>query len=292
MLVPSPPGGSNDGVARILAAGLNTYLGRPIVIDNRAGGGGIIASELAARARADGYTLLFVYAAFTTTPFLQANINYDILRDFSPISEIADQAQFIAVNAGLPITNVQQLLAMAKSKPGGLLAGFTQPGGSTHLATEIFKLKTRTTHNITSVSYKGGAAVQVALAAGEVQVAFLTATSMLPQISTGKIRAIAVAAPKRVPYLPEVPTLEESGMPSVESYPWQGLLAPAGTPRDVINRLHTESVKTLRQKDTIERLATLGADPVGSTPEEFRAKLAREVKEFGRMIPQLGIRRP
>ena len=195
LLVPSQPGGSNDGVARILATGLNHYMGRPIVIDNRAGGGGIIASELAARARPDGYTLLFVYAAFTTMPFLQPNITYDTLRDFAPISEIADQAQFIAVNAALPVNSVQQLLALAKNKPGGLLAGYTQPGGSTHLATEIFKLRTGTSMSMTSVSYKGGAAVQIALAAGEVQIAFLTATSMLPQISTGKIKAIAVAAP-------------------------------------------------------------------------------------------------
>ena len=191
-------------------------MGRPIVIDNRAGGGGIIASELAARAR---------------------------------------------------------------------------PGGSTHLATEIFKLRTGTSMSMTSVSYKGGAAVQIALAAGEVQIAFLTATSMLPQISTGKIKAIAVAAPKRVRYLPDVPTLEEAGAPSVEASPWPRLLAPAGTPRDIINRVQAETVKTRKQKNTIDRLAALGADPVGSTPEEFHAKLARELKEFGRIIPQLGLAR-
>lgn len=152
ILVPSPPGGSNDGVARIVSTALNQSLGRPIVIDNRAGGGGIIASEIVARARADGYTLLFAYAAFTTTPFLQANLSYDVLKDFAPISAVADQPLFIIVHPSVQANTVNELIALSKSKPGGLMVGFTQMGSSTHLAPEIFKLKTDTVKSITSVN--------------------------------------------------------------------------------------------------------------------------------------------
>ncbi len=292
LLVPSPPGGSNDGVARVISTSLNQSLGRPIVIDNRAGGGGIIASELVARARPDGYTLLFAYAAFTTTPFLQANLSYDVLKDFAPISEVADQPLFLIVHPGVAANNVKELIALSKSKAGGLLVGFTQPGSSTHLATEIFKLKTDTTKSITSISYKGGAAAQIALLSGEVQISFATATSILPQIKTGKIKVIATSAPKRVHYLPDVATFGEAGVTGLEASPWQGLLAPAGTPRAVINRLHGEVVKLLKQRETVDRLAGLGADPVGSSPAEFRAKLERELKEFGKIIPMLGLTRP
>lgn len=290
ILVPSPPGGSNDGVARIVSTALNQSLGRPIVIDNRAGGGGIIASEIVARARADGYTLLFAYAAFTTTPFLQANLSYDVLKDFAPISAVADQPLFIIVHPSVQANTVNELIALSKSKPGGLMVGFTQMGSSTHLATEIFKLKTDTVKSITSVSYKGGAAAQIALLSGEVQIAFATATAILPQLKGGKIKVIATSAAKRVRYLPEVPTFEEAGVSGIESSPWQGLLAPAGTPAAIVNLLHAEVVKLLKRAEHVERLAALGADPVGSSPAEFRAKLERELKTFGRIIPALGIK--
>ena len=289
LLVPSPPGGSNDGVARVLSAGLSPVLGKNVVIDNRAGGGGVIASELAARARPDGYTLLFAYAAFTTTPFIRANLPYDVLRDFAPISEVADQPLFVTVNVALPANSIKELLALAAAKPGSLMAGFTQMGSSTHLATEIIKLKTGTAKTITSVSYKGGAAVQMALLSGEVQISVLTATSMLPQLKTGKIKVLATSASKRVKYLPEVQTLAEAGITGVEVSPWQGILAPAGTPRAIIDLLHAEIVKLLKRPETLERLAALGGDPVGSSPTEFRAKLERELKEFGKIIPALGI---
>jgi len=291
LIVPSPPGASNDGIARIVANGINQSLGRPIVVDNRAGGGGIIASELVARARPDGYTLLLAYAAFTTTPFLQANMPYDVLKDFAPITEIANQPLFLVVNTAIPVNSVKELVALAKSRAGGLMAGYTQSGSSTHLATEIFKLKTGTINTITSVSYKGGAPVQVALMSGEVQLSFATATSTLPQINSGRIRVIATSAAKRLSYAPEVPTLAEEGVLNLDAAPWQGLLAPAGTPHVIVARIHAEIVRLLKLKESQERLAALGADPVGSTPEEFRSKLATELQEFGRIIPALGLKR-
>jgi len=268
---------------------LNQSLGQPIVIDNRAGGG-VIAPELVARARADGYTLLFAFAAFTITPYLHVKPPYDVLKDFAPISEVADQALFLVVHPAVPANTIKELVALSKSKPGGLMAGFTQPGSSTHLAAEIFKLKTDTAKSITSVSYKGGTAAQVALLSGEVQVSFLTATAMLPQVKTGRIKVIATSAPKRVHYLPDVPTFDEAGVSGMEASPWQGLLAPAGTPRAIISLLHAEIVKLLKRSETVERLAALGADPVGSSPVEFRAKLDRELKAFGKIIPALGLK--
>ena len=289
VLVPSPPGGSNDGVARIVSASLNQSLGRPIVIDNCAGGG-VIASELVARAHADGYTLLFAFAAFTITPFLHIKPPYDVLRDFAPISEIADQPLFLVVHPSVAANTIKELVALSKAKPGGLLAGFTQPGSSTHLAAEIFKLKTDTAQSIHSVSYKGGAAAQIALVSGEVQVSFLTATATLPQLKSGRIKAIATSASKRVHYLPDVPTFEEAGVAGMEASPWQGLLAPAGTPRAIITLLHAEVVKLLKHRETVDRLAALGADPVGSSPAQFRAKLERELQVFGKMIPALGLK--
>jgi tripartite-type tricarboxylate transporter receptor subunit TctC len=290
LLVPSPPGGSNDSVARIVSNGLSRSLGRTIVVDNRAGGGGIIASELVARAVPDGYTLLFAYAAFTTTPFLAANLSYDVLRDFSPITEIANQPLLLAINTAVPANTVKELIALSKSKPGGITAGYTQVGSATHLATEIFKLKTDTTRSIVSVSYKGGAAGQLALLSGEVQASFATATSSMPQIKTGRIRVLATSAAKRLPYLPDVPTFEEAGVSGVDVVVWQGLLAPVRTPRPIINRVHADVVKLLKLRETQERLAALGSDPVGSSPEEFAAKLKRELQEFGKIIKALGLK--
>lgn len=289
-LVPSPPGGSNDGVARVVASGLGAALGRTIVVDNRAGGGGVIASDLGARARPDGYTLLFAYAAFTSTPFMTANLSYDVRRDFLPISEIADQPLFVTVNPTVPVASLKELLALARNKPGSLNAGFTQMGSSTHLGTEILKLKTDTVKAITSVSYKGGAAVQIALLSNEIQISVMTTTSMLPLVKAGKIRALATTALRRKPYLPDVPTLEESGVERIELSPWQGMLAPAGTPWAIVERLHAEIVALLKRPETIERLAALGADPVGSSPPEFRAKLERELALYAKVIPALGIR--
>lgn len=289
-LVPSPPGGSNDGVARVIANGLSAAFGKSIVVDNRAGGGGVIASDLGARARPDGYTLLFAYAAFTSTPFLTANLPYDVRKDFLPISEIADQPLFVTVNPSVPANSIKELVALAKSKPGGLNAGFTQMGSSTHLGTEILKLKTDTVKAITSVSYKGGAAAQIALLSNEIQISVMTATSMLPLMKAGKIKALATTAPKRKPYLPDVPTLEESGVERIELSPWQGMLAPAGTPKVIVDRLYKEIADLLKRPDTVERLAALGADPVGSSPAEFRAKLERELALFAKVIPTLGIK--
>jgi len=188
LLVPSPPGGSNDGVARVVANELNRSLGQPVVVDNRAGAGGVIAADLVARSTPNGYTVLFAYATFTTAPFLNAKLPYDSMKDFLPITEIANQPLLLAVNQNVPVNTVQELIALAKSKPGGLVAGFTQVGSATHLTTEIFKQNTGTIKNILAVSYKGGGPAQTALLSGEAQISFTTVTATLPQVKAGGLK--------------------------------------------------------------------------------------------------------
>ena len=213
-----------------------------------------------------------------------------MLRDFAPITEIANQPLLLAVNPSVPANTVKELIALSKAKPGGLTAAYTQIGSATHLATEIFKLKTDTTKSIVSVSFKGGASGQMALLSGEVQVAMATATSTMPQIKSGKVRVIATSATKRLPYLPDVPTFEEAGVSGINVVVWQGLLVPARTPRPIVNRIYEEVRQMLKQPDTLERLAALGSDPVGSSPAEFAAKLKRELEEFGKVIKALGLK--
>jgi tripartite-type tricarboxylate transporter receptor subunit TctC len=290
LIVPSPPGASNDAIARLVSAGLARSFDKPVVVDNRAGGGGIIAAELVARAPADGHTIFFAYAAFTTAPFLQQKLPYDSVKDFAPITEIANQPLLLIAHSSVPANTVKELIALAKSKPSSITAGYSQIGSATHLATETFKFRTDTVKSLVSVSYKGGAAAQVALLSGEIQIAFATTTAAIPQVKAGKVKAIATSSAKRLPYLPDVPTLGEAGLPGFEAGAWQGLMVPAGTPRTVIDRLHAEVAKMLKESDTLQRLAALGSDPVGSTPEEFKAKIQRELQEFGKIIRDLGLK--
>lgn len=290
LLVPSPPGGSNDGVARVTASGLSRTLGRNVVVDNRAGGGGIIASETVARALPDGHTLLFAYAAFTTTPFLASNLPYDVVRDFAPITEVANQPLILITHPAVPANTVRELIALSRSRPGGLTAAHTQIGSATHLATELFRLKTDTTKTIVGVSYKGGGPAQMALLSGEAQLSLATVTSSLPQIKSGRLKPIATSAPQRLPYLPDVPTLEEHGISGIDVSVWQGLLAPARTPRPIIERIYSDVRQLLSERDTLERLAALGSDPLGSSPAQFAAKLKRELQEFGKLISALDLK--
>jgi tripartite-type tricarboxylate transporter receptor subunit TctC len=289
LLVPSSPGGSTDLTARIVARELQQGLGQSVVVDNRAGAGGVAGSEMVARAAPDGYNLLFAFASHTTSPFLQPKMPYDTWKDFAPISQIATTALVLAVNASVPANTVEELIALAKSKPGGMTAGNSQPGSAGHLSMEMFMRRTGTAGNIVSVSYKGGGPALVALLSGEVQFTFATPPTLMPHIKSGKIKVIAASGKKRLPYLPNVPTFDEAGVPGVDAAPWQGMLAPANTPRAIINKLYTEVVKMLKQPDTLEQLAATGSEPVGSSPAEFAAKIKRELEEFGKIIKGVGL---
>ena len=288
LVVPVPAGGGTDVIARLVADGLAERSGLRIVVDNRGGGGGVIGSEIVARAVPDGYTLLFPYASHTTMPFI-AKVPYDAYRDFAPVTQVAEQPLVLIVHPSVPVNNVKDLIALAKATPKGLNAAISTPGSAGHLATELFKQRTGTTGNIVSVIYKGSAATQVAMLSGEVQLHFASTPSFMPHLKSGKVKMLATNAKKRIAYLPDLPTFAELGMP-IESSPWQGILGPAKMPRPIVMRLYGEVAKLVKQPAMIERLAAAGSDPVGSTPEEFAAKLRQELQEFGKLMPTLGFK--
>ncbi len=288
LIVPVGAGGGTDIVARIVAAGLETT-GLRMVVDNRGGAGGVIGTETVARATPDGYTLLFAYASHTTAPFL-GKVPYDADRDFSPVTQVGVGPLLLLVNPSLPVASVKELIALAKSKPGGLNVGIATAGSAGHLSAELFKLRTGTTDSIASVIYKSGAAVQIALLSNEVQLFFASVITAVPYIKSGKVRTLATSSKNRRANLPEVPTLGELGVPIDAASPWQGLLAPAKTPNAIVMQLYGDIANLVKRPDFTERLAAAGSDPVASTPDEFRAKIRRELDEFGKLIPTLKLK--
>ena len=287
MLVPVPPGGSTDIVARIVTGPLAEMTGYTIVIDNRAGAQGAIATEIVARATPDGYTLLFGYATHTTLPFIN-KVPYDPFRDFAPITQISVNPLLVVVHPSVPVSNVKELIALAKSKSRPLNLGIATAGSAGHIAAELFKLRTGTGDGIVTVTYKGGGPALVALLSGEVQMMFASAPTSLPYLKSGRLKPLAAAGAKRLPYLPDLPSLGESGF-NIEAAPWQGLLGPARMPREVITRLYGEFSRVLKRPDVIEKLAAAGADVVSSTPEEFDARIKRELNEYSKLIPTFGL---
>lgn len=289
VVVPVAPGGSTDITARIIAAGLAESAGLRIVVDNRPGAGGVIGAETVARATADGYTLLFAYASFTTTPFL-GKVPFDPYRDFSPITQVAVNPLLLLVNPSLPVASVKELIALAKSTPKGLNAGIATAGSAGHLAMELFKLRTGTTGGIVSVIYSGGAPTQIALMSGEAHLVFGSVPTSQPFVKSGKVKVIASLAKKRLPYLPDVPTLSELGVPIDSAAPWQGILGPAKMPRQIVMRLYGDVAKVLKRSEIAERLVATGAEPLGSTPDEFAEKIRQDLQEFAKIIPSLGMK--
>lgn len=287
MLVPVPPGGSTDIVARIVTGPLAEMTGYTIVIDNRAGAQGAIATDIVARANPDGHTLLFAYATHTTLPFIN-KVPYDPFRDFAPITQVSVNPLIVVVHPSVPVTNVKELIALAKSKPKSLNLGVATAGSAGHIAAELFKLRTGTGDGIVTVVYKGGGPSMVALLAGEVQVMFASVPTSTPYLKSGRLKPLAAVGAKRLPYLAELPSLGESGF-NIEAAPWQGLLGPARMPREIITRLYGEMSRVLKRPEVVERLAAAGADVVSSTPEEFDARLKRELNEYSKLIPTFGL---
>jgi len=288
LIVPVPVGGSTDIVARIIAVKLSRVLVQQVVVDNRSGAGAIVGTEIAARAAPDGYTLLFAYAAHTITPFLGSKLAYDAALDFAAVSQVTTQPLLLVVNTVLPVSSVRELVALAKAKPGQFRAAAPGMGGTGHIAAEIFKLESGA--DIPTVMYKGGGPAQLALLQGEVHFIFATTASAMPFIKSGRIKVLATSSVQRLAYLPEVPTFAEAGLPGVNVSPWQGILAPAKTPRFIIDKLQRAVVSVLKQPDTIERIVATGSDPVGSTPEELTAKIRKELDYFGRVIKNANIK--
>ena len=280
-IVPFPPGGGNDTIARLMAQTLSAPLGQQVIVDNRPGAGGTIGAEAAARAPADGYTMFLAgVATHGINPNLRKKLPYDALKDFEAVSLIASAPLLVVIHPSLPVKSVKDLVAVAKSRPGQINYASNGAGGSSHLAVELFNMMTGT--KMVHVPYKGLAPALTDLLSGEVQVMFSSAVAMLPQVKTGRLRAIAMTGSKRSAAIPNVPTVAEAGVPGYETGSWYGVVVPAGTPRAVVDRLSREIQGIVKSADITSKLNEEAVIPVGSTPEAFdkhiRAELARWAK--------------
>jgi tripartite-type tricarboxylate transporter receptor subunit TctC len=288
LIVPFPPGGGNDTMARTVGHQLTAALGQQVVIDNRAGAGGIIGAETAAKAAPDGYTLfLGGVGSHGINPNLHAKLAYDPVRDFAPVTLIASAPLILVVHPSVPAKSVKELIQLAKAKPGQLNFASNGAGGSSHLAAEMFKMMTATA--MVHVPYKGLSPALTDLLSGQVQLMFSSTVAILPQVRAGRLRSLALTAAKRSPALPDVPTVAESGVAGYETASWYGVLAPAGTPQPIVDRLNREIVRIVQLPEVRERLAAEGAEPVGNSPEEFAAHIKRELARWAKVIRQARI---
>lgn len=273
------PGGATDIVARAVAEKLSKAFGQTFLVENRAGGGSNIGAEIVARADPDGYTLLLGTIANATNMSIYKGLKYDTLRDFEPISQLMSAPSVLVASPSFPVSSVKELVAMAKAKPGTITYATSGAGGSPHLAGALLELRGGV--QMVHVPYKGAAPALTDVISGTVNIGFKTALSALPSMQSGKLKPLAVAANNRLSLLPDVPTMAEAGFPDFEVSSWNGLLAPARTPKPIIDKLHQELVKIVAMPDIRERFAAQAADPVGSSPAEFRAYIEREIKRWG-----------
>ena len=289
MIVPFPPGGPNDILGRVMAAEMGRLLGQQVVIDNRGGAGGTLGSDLAAKAPADGYTLLLSgTASLSIAPSLYSKLPYDPVKDFAPVSLIATAPSILIAHPALPVRTVKDVIALAKAKPGQLNFASAGIGTPPHLAGELFKSMAGV--SIVHVPYKGGGPALTDLLAGQVEMYFSGISSALPLVKDGKLRGIAVTSAKRTSIMPEMPTIAESGIAGYEVGNWYAIVAPARTPEAVVARLHGEIVKVLATAEMKKRLFELGADPVGSTPEELARYQQAELAKWAKVVKSAGIR--
>lgn len=283
LIVPFAPGGGNDTVARAVATQLSASLGQPVVVDNRAGAGGVVGAEMAAKAPADGYTLfLGGVGSLAVNPHIIPKISYDALKDFAPVVLLASAPSVVAVGPKVPYKTIQEMTAYAKANAGRINFASNGNGSSAHIATVLYE--TMAGVEMTHVPYKGLAPAMSDLLSGQVDIMFSSVVAITPQIKAGKLRALAVTGAKRSSLLPEVPTLAESGLAGYEAGSWYGLLVPAGTPADIVRRLNTESVKALRQAAVRDSLSGEGAEVIGGTPEDFARHIRTEHARIGKML--------
>jgi tripartite-type tricarboxylate transporter receptor subunit TctC len=285
VLVGFPPGGGTDILARVLTPKLSEYLGQQFVVENRPGATTNIATDLVAKSAPDGYTLLFTTSSLAINASLYKNLTYDALRDLAPISVFAESPNLLVAHSSAG-ANVKELLAQAKARPGAMNYSSAGSGTSQHLAGELFKA--RTGANVTHVPYKGTAASLTAVIAGEVHFSFANVPAILGHVRAGRIRALAVLAPKRSELMPEVPTMEEAGVKDVIVPVWYALLAPAATPREIVKALNDATVRAARAPDLKQRLVDQGADPVGNSAEEFGKLLREEVARWAEVVKLSG----
>ncbi len=286
-MVAFTPGGPSDVLARIVGKQMEQLLGQPFIIENRPGAGGNIAADSVAHAAADGYTLLMGNnSILATNESLYKKLTYNPQKDFLPVTLIGTQANILVVNTSVPVRSLKELIALAKAEPGKLNFASSGYGAAAHLAGELFKSEAKI--DIVHVPYKGAAPALQDLIGGHDQLMFATAASVVGHIRGGKVRALAVTTLKRTQILPELPTMDEAGLRGFEASTWHGLVAPAGTPPEVIRRLHDAAVKALQDAGVQASLHRLGVDIVGDTPEQFKAYIAAEVPKWAAIVKASG----
>ena len=286
-ILPFPPGGGTDTLARALGNRLAEGLGTQVVIDNRPGGGANIGADIAAHAPADGHTLFMVTGTHAINATLYKNLPYDLVKDFDPVSELGTTAMVVVVHPTVPVKSVKQLVAFAKAHPGELTHSSSGTGSITQLAGELFKSDTHT--KMLHIPYKGGGPSVIALVSGEAAVGFATTPSCIFQIKNGQLRGLAVTTPKRSPFLPDLQTVAEAGVPGYAAEAWYGMLVPDGTPKVIIDRLHADAVKSLQFPDVKTRLDATGLVPIGNDPEEFRSYIKSEIEKWGKVVRALNL---
>lgn len=289
VIVPFPAGGNADILARIMAQKMSEAWKQTVVVDNRAGAAGIIGAEAVAKSAPDGYTLLMgTTGTQTTNPAVYSKLPYDSLRDFAPVSNFADSPFLLVTHPSLPVRTVKEVIALAKARPGQLHYASFGPGSSAHLVGEMLRSTARI--EIVHVAYKGGPPALADLIGGHIEMMFNLLPIVVPHVKSGRLRAIAVTASKRAPALPDVPTFAEAGIPDFEAGSWYGVLAPAGTPKEIIARLSSEISRILSLADVRQRLAAEGAEPIGNTPEQFAEQIRRDLARWAKIARDARVR--
>ncbi len=287
LVAPFAPGGTVDTIGRIVADKLTTRLGQPVVLDNRAGANGVVGCEIVARANPDGYTIVVTPAGFAVNPSLRKKLPYDSLRDFAPVGLVGSGPYLLVVHPSVPAKTVGEFVAWAKARPGYVLYASTGVGSPPHLAAEL--LRTMAGLEIVHVPYKGGGEALPDVLTGRVQMFFGSISTLAPHIRTGKLRAIAMSTPKRSPFMPEVPTFDESGLKDYDVTGWYGILAPGKTPPAIVNRLNSELRQVLADGETQKRLDRAGIEPTPGSPADFAALIKLEIPKWAKVMKTAGI---
>lgn len=287
IIVPFAPGGGSDFIARAIAPPLTKAMGQQFVVDNRPGAGSTLGSEIALKSPADGYTLLLISGSYTTSPSLYKNLKYDPLNDMASVIQTENGPYVVTVHPSLPAKTVKELVAIAKAKPGQLNYASTGNGGITHLSAELFAM--RTGIKIVHIPYKGTGPGVIDTIAGNTQMMIAAVSAVIGHMQNGRLRGLAVSSPKRLPALPDIPTVMEGGY-KYQVNNWHGVIAPKGTPKAVIDKLNSEINKAIKDPDFARRIAQDGLEPAGGTPEEFFALLKREVFEWGEVVKAANVK--
>jgi tripartite-type tricarboxylate transporter receptor subunit TctC len=288
VIVPFPPGGAADVTSRLLGEQMAKGLGQPVVVENRPGAGAVIGYELGARAPGDGHTLLVVFPSFVINPAVKQGLKYDPLKDFKSVGQTISVPMVFAVNPSVPAKSLQELIALARAKPGEIAYGTPGAGTTHHVIGELFKLTAKV--NITHAPFQGGGPAITAAVGGHLPMVLSNVNEIAPFAKSGRIRSLAVTTPERAELLPDVPTMREAGYPEVESTNWSGFVVPTATPPSAISRLNAELVRTLRTAEIQEKLKTHGMSPAPGEPEQFSALLQSESARYARVVREAGIK--